>query len=139
MGLTQNLPDVGNLFSVRPRARGKPYCRRCQGGFICPPRRSPLKQHEAGYVSAIEAARRAKLKETRIILQDLDDDAMVRLMGRENLDDYNADFFVMFETWESTKKYLRGNPPPVVTGGNETPEKTKKISEERKIATLLGG
>ena len=27
-------------------------------------------------------------------------------MGVENLEDYNVDFFVMFETWQATKEYL---------------------------------
>jgi hypothetical protein len=31
---------------------------------------------------------------------------MIGFMGRENLEDYNADFLVMLETWESARAYL---------------------------------
>jgi hypothetical protein len=33
---------------------------------------------------------------------------MLQFMGRENLDDYNADFLVMLQTWEGRRK--RGQP-----------------------------
>src|ERR1035437_7114358 len=57
----------------------------------------------------IEAARQELGNEAKIslILRDLDDKQMLQFMGRENLEDYNADFLVMLETWESAVNYLR--------------------------------
>ena len=34
---------------------------------------------------------------------------MLALMGRENLEDFNADFLIMLETWEATERYLGGH------------------------------
>lgn len=53
----------------------------------------------------VEAARRSKSigKDGKIavILRDLSDEQMLQFMGRENLEDYNALFLVMLETWEA--------------------------------------
>jgi hypothetical protein len=36
-----------------------------------------------------------------MIVRDLDDEQMLKFMGRENMEDYNADFLTMLETWEA--------------------------------------
>jgi len=48
-----------------------------------------------------EAARRVGLDAINIIIRDLTDDEMLAFMGRENMEDYNADFLTMLETWEA--------------------------------------
>lgn len=58
----------------------------------------------------LEAARRNELKEIPIIVEDLDDRAMLAYMGRENGEDYNADFLVMLETWEAAVRFLYDDP-----------------------------
>jgi len=50
---------------------------------------------------------------------------MVQFMGRENMEDYNADFLCMLETWEAGVRFL------------ETPAKAGVI-KPIKIAELLG-
>jgi hypothetical protein len=55
----------------------------------------------------VEAARRLKLASIPIIVRDLDDEMMLMMMGRENGEDYNADFSCMLETWESAIDYLK--------------------------------
>jgi hypothetical protein len=54
-----------------------------------------------------EAARRSKLKTIPVIVRDLTDEQMLQFMGRENAEDYNADFLVMLETWEATDNFIR--------------------------------
>lgn len=49
----------------------------------------------------VEAARQAGLTEINVIVRDLSDDQMLAFMGRENMEDYNADFLTMLETWEA--------------------------------------
>ena len=46
-------------------------------------------------------ARQLGLNSAPMIVRDLDDTAMLQFMGRENLEDYNADFLTMLETWEA--------------------------------------
>jgi len=53
-----------------------------------------------------EAARRAGLTEVSIIVRDLTDDEMLAFMGRENMEDYNADFLTLLETWEAAADHL---------------------------------
>jgi len=53
----------------------------------------------------IEAARRNKLKEVALIVRALTDEQMLQLMGRENMEDYNADFLCMLETWEAAVNF----------------------------------
>lgn len=58
----------------------------------------------------IEAARRELGDDASvsIIRRDLSDEQMLQFMGRENLEDYNADFLVMLETWESAQNFIGG-------------------------------
>lgn len=53
-----------------------------------------------------EAARRVGLDAINIIIRDLTDDEMLAFMGRENMEDYNADFLTMLETWEAAVAHL---------------------------------
>jgi hypothetical protein len=71
----------------------------------------------------IEAARRLKLKSVPIIIRTLSEEQMLKFMGRENLEDYNADFLTMLETWEAA-----------VTFGPALGKKSQQID----IASLLG-
>jgi len=52
-----------------------------------------------------EAARRTGLTSISMIIRDLSDEEMLMFLGRENLEDYNADFLVMLETWEAATEY----------------------------------
>jgi hypothetical protein len=52
-----------------------------------------------------EACRRAGIKKIPVIVRELSDEQMVQFMGRENLEDYNANFLVMLETWEAATKF----------------------------------
>ena len=72
----------------------------------------------------IEAARRAKLKRASLIVRELTDEQMLQYMGRENMEDYNADFLCMLETWEAAAKFL--------SSSNE------KTSQAVDVAQLLG-
>jgi len=54
----------------------------------------------------VEAARLNGLKEIPVIVRPLTDKQMLEFMGRENLEDYNADFLCMLETWEAGVKFL---------------------------------
>lgn len=54
----------------------------------------------------VEAARRSGLQQINVIVRDLDDDAMLCFMGRENMEDYNSDFLTMLETWEAAVDHL---------------------------------
>lgn len=58
----------------------------------------------------IEAARRNKLKTVPLIVQDLSEEQMLQYMGRENMEDYNADFLCMLETWEAAVKFCSAIP-----------------------------
>lgn len=59
----------------------------------------------------VEAARRAGLKSIPLVVRDLDDAEMLKFMGRENGEDYNADFLVMLETWEAAEAFLSKSRP----------------------------
>jgi hypothetical protein len=56
----------------------------------------------------VEAGRKELGKEARIpvIVRDLTDVQMLQFMGRENMEDYNADFLVMLESWEAAVLFL---------------------------------
>ena len=41
-----------------------------------------------------------------LYVRDLTDKQMLEFMGRENLEDYNADFLCMLETWEAGSVFL---------------------------------
>ena len=43
---------------------------------------------------------------TPVILHEMTDEQMLKYMGRENTEDYNADFMVMLETWEAAENFL---------------------------------
>jgi len=59
----------------------------------------------------IEAARRNKMKRVPLIVRDLTDEQMLQFMGRENMEDYNADFLTMLETWEAAVKFSAASRP----------------------------
>ena len=71
----------------------------------------------------IEAARQLGEKGVPMIVRELDDEQMLKFMGRENMEDYNADFLTMLETWEAAVKFGDGR---------------LESSEPLEIATLLG-
>jgi hypothetical protein len=52
-----------------------------------------------------EAARRSKLKSIPLVVRDLSDERMIEMMGRENLEDYNADFPCMLESWQAAREF----------------------------------
>ena len=58
----------------------------------------------------VEAGRRHGLTAIPVIIRDLSDEQMLKFMGRENSEDYNADFLCMLETWEAAKTFLGGDP-----------------------------
>ena len=73
----------------------------------------------------IEAARRMGLASVPIIMRDLDDESMLKFMGRENGEDYNSDFLCLLETWEAAASYLATifaqiNQPPDINRENFT-------------------
>lgn len=74
----------------------------------------------------LEAARKELGEDAKIplIVRDLDDKEMLQFMGRENLEDYNANFMVMLETWEAAVGFL-------------SRDRAKK-SDAIDIATVLG-
>jgi ParB-like chromosome segregation protein Spo0J len=44
--------------------------------------------------------------EIEVIVQDLDDEQMLRYMGRENSEDFNSDFFLSLEAWEAAEQFV---------------------------------
>lgn len=73
-------------------------------GVIARPRK------EGGYELAfghhrIEAAKRSGLNRVPLIIRDLTDEQMVKFMGRENGEDYKADFLSMLNSWEGAKDF----------------------------------
>jgi hypothetical protein len=48
-----------------------------------------------------EAARQYGMLTIPVIIRDLNDEQMLAFMGRENMEDFNADFLAMLETWEA--------------------------------------
>jgi ParB-like chromosome segregation protein Spo0J len=73
----------------------------------------------------VEAARRSGLTDIPVFVRDLTDEQMLQFMGRENMEDYNADFLAMLETWEAAARWL-------------TPKDHAKNTEAVDIARLLG-
>ena len=53
----------------------------------------------------IEAARRLNFKTAPLVIRELTDEEMVQFMGRENLEDFNAEFLIMLETWEAATNF----------------------------------
>ena len=74
----------------------------------------------------IEAARRSGLAKVMLIVRDLNDEQMLQFMGRENMEEYNAEFILMLETWEATHRFLSGS-----GNAGDTPQAIE-------IASLLG-
>lgn len=58
----------------------------------------------------IEAGKRNLLRTVPLIVQSLSDEQMLQYMGRENGEDYNADFLVMLNTWEAATRFLSAEP-----------------------------
>lgn len=103
----------------------------------------------------IEAARQelGKSASTQIIIRDLSDQEMLEFMGRENLEDYNANFFVMLESWQAASAFLRArereNVKPLEIAallGWITPHSSGKGLQMKKVAnacdnasTLIAG
>lgn len=54
-----------------------------------------------------KAAFNAGLDKIPVIIRNLTDEQMLQFMGRENLEDYNADFLAMLETWEAALLFLK--------------------------------
>jgi ParB/RepB/Spo0J family partition protein len=73
----------------------------------------------------LEAAKKAGLKTIPLIVRDLTDEQMLQFMGRENLEDYNADFMCMFESWEAALRHIK-------------PRALAADLESRAIASTLG-
>jgi len=63
----------------------------------------------------IEAARRELGNEGKapLIIRDLSDEEMLQFMGRENLEDWNADFLIMLESWEAASSFRERAPEKV--------------------------
>jgi len=53
----------------------------------------------------LEAATRAGLATIPLIVRGLSDEQMIQFMGRENMEDYNADFLTMLNSWEAAVKF----------------------------------
>jgi len=53
-----------------------------------------------------KAAKKARLTKIPVIVRDLTDEQMLQFMGRENLEDWNADFACMYEAWDSAADHL---------------------------------
>src|SRR5262249_32037185 len=44
-----------------------------------------------------------------LIIRDLSDEAMLKRMARENMDEYRSDFLCLLETWEAAAEFLAGH------------------------------
>jgi ParB-like chromosome segregation protein Spo0J len=55
------------------------------------------------------AAPRVGLDEIKVIVPDLDDDAKLAFSGRDNMEDENADFLALLETWGPTVFLVGGH------------------------------
>ena len=75
----------------------------------------------------MEAARRSKFREVAIIVRDLTDEQMIKMMAHENSEDYSTNFIVQLNTWEGGIQYL-----------TETSRPAAKKLEALEIARLLG-
>jgi hypothetical protein len=72
-----------------------------------------------------EASRLLGLTEIPIIVRDLTDEQMLGYMGRENMEDFNADFLTMLETWEAAWNW-------------KSPSRDGEVSYPVDTAILLG-
>ena len=71
----------------------------------------------------LEAARRLKKKTVPLIIQDLSDEKMIAMLGRENLEDFNSDYLVQLQTWKAAVRFS---------------EISEKKRDDVEIARLLG-
>jgi len=69
----------------------------------------------------LEAANRSGLKAVTLVIQDLTEEQMIAYMGRENMEDFNAEFLVMLESWEAAVKFT------VRTGKSAQPTEAAKL------------
>jgi len=81
-----------------------------------------------------EAARRVGLDAINVIIRDLNDEQMLGFMGRENMEDYNADFLTMLETWEAAVAHLC----PLSDGHKTQPVEIAKILGWTQVRTPSG-
>ena len=85
--LTASMRDVGCWEGIIVRKAGRRY----QAAF--------------GH-HRLKAAEKAGLERIPVIVKDLDDEDMLRYMGRENGEDYRAQFLVLLETWDAAAQYM---------------------------------
>lgn len=112
--LKASISDVGFWAGVIARQNGKRY------------------QIAFGH-HRVEAATRLKLKTIPLIVQSLTDQQMLQFMGRENGEDYSAEFLVMLNTWEGAVKFVANS------RGYTKPERVRPSGgEPLEIALLLG-
>ena len=71
----------------------------------------------------LEAAKQAGLETIPLIVRNLNDEQMLQFMGRENLEEFNTDFEVMYSAWEAATIFLTSQ------------EKTVKSSEKDLVIT----
>jgi hypothetical protein len=67
--------------------------------------------NKGGYEQAfghhrLMAAKEAGKTEISVIVMDLDDEAMLRYMGRENAEDFSTSFLVLLNTWEGVLRFF---------------------------------
>ncbi len=86
-----------------------------------------------------EAAKKLGMKSLMLSVDTLNDEEMLRFMGRENGEDYRAEFLSLLNTWEAGVRHHRvdmeTNVEPTsifISGKRETP------AEDLEIATVLG-
>lgn len=75
----------------------------------------------------VEAARRSEFETVPVIVKDLTDEQMIKMMAHENGEDYSTNFIVQLNTWEGGIQYL-----------TESSRDRAKKFEPLEIARLLG-
>ena len=75
----------------------------------------------------VEAAKRSGFKDVPVIVKDLTDEQMIKMMAHENSEDYTTNFIVQLNTWEGGIQYL-----------TEVSRDSAKKFEALEIARLLG-
>jgi ribosomal protein S13 len=104
--LMRSINDVGFWASVIGRPKGRRY-------------ELAFGHHR------LEAAERLKMKALPLIVAPLSDQQMLQYMGRENGEDYSADFLLMLNTWEGAVKFASS-------------VRTEKTANPVDIARILG-
>lgn len=94
--LTKSIDDVGLWPSIIVRGR------QGQGGY-----------EQAFGHHRLMAAKEAGKTEVPVIVMDLDDEEMLKYMGRENAEDFATSFLVLLNTWEAVHDFFvdRGAKP----------------------------